>query len=60
MSERTPLSTKMRAIADSGHPRADELRAKAAELDEKVDHSSPNWNARSMLGAWARAPPVTT
>lgn len=46
----TPLSEQMHALADKGHPRADELRAKAQELDDKI-----NGEPRSMLGAWARA-----
>ena len=46
----TPLSTVMRALADDGHPRADELRQRADEFDAKVGGET-----RSMLGAWARA-----
>lgn len=55
----TDLSDKMRALADQGHPRAEELRAKAAEFDEKTEAAyGPDGDrdkTKSMLGAWARA-----
>ncbi len=55
----TDLSDKMRALADSGHARAEELRTKADEFDAKAEahygaNGGPN-TAQSMLGAWARA-----
>ena len=59
MNQPTDLSIKMRALADTGHERADELRAKADEFDAKTaNHYGANGGpdtARSMLGAWARA-----
>ena len=55
----TELSDRMRALAKSGHVRADELNAKAEEFDQKTErHYGPDGNtdtAKSMLGAWARA-----
>jgi len=53
------LAERMRALADGGHPRAEELRAKAADFDRKTAHHySPaggSESAKAMLGAWARA-----
>jgi hypothetical protein len=51
-SDATPLSDKMRALADAGHPRADELREKAADLEAAVLEP---FAARWVYGAWARA-----
>lgn len=51
----TPLSEKMRALADSGHARAAELRAAADEFDAKTAAGHSLGSAKSMLGAWARA-----
>jgi hypothetical protein len=54
----TDLSDKMRALADTGHPDADDLIEKANALDEAfaafygVEQAIP---AKSYLGAWARA-----
>jgi hypothetical protein len=47
------LPERMRALADSGHPRAAELREKAAEM-EAVDFNEKD-AARRILAAWARA-----
>lgn len=41
----------MRRLADSGHPRADELRDKALALEASLE----DYEAKRMLGAWARA-----
>lgn len=58
-SERSDLSIKMHALADSGHERADELREKANAFDAKTaahySDSGGSDTARAMLGAWARA-----
>ena len=51
----SPMGAKMRALADSGHPRASELRAKADEFEATMAVSDEKWDARKMLGAWARA-----
>jgi surfactin synthase thioesterase subunit len=48
----TPLSDKMRALADTGHVRAEELRKAANQLDEKVTLHGLSIGA---IGAWARA-----
>lgn len=48
----TPLSEKMRAIADRGHARASELREMADKFDVACGASLRD--AR-FLGAWARA-----
>lgn len=55
----TPLSEKMRALADGGHARAPDLYEKANAFDA----AASAWEAggrdkdimRRMLGAWARA-----
>lgn len=49
----TDLSLKMRALADTGHERALELRAKADDFDAAA--SADPWDPKKMLGAWARA-----
>lgn len=55
----TDLSDNMRALAASGHPRAEELIAKAGEFDAKTaahySETGDRDTAKSMLGAWARA-----
>lgn len=55
----TEISDKMRALAETGHERAEELRSKADEFDAKTAaHYSETGGpetAKSMLGAWARA-----
>lgn len=59
----TDLSDRMRLLADRGHARADELRAKAAEFDMKVNamnvaeqtDDGRKASIKSMVGAWARA-----
>lgn len=56
---RTDLSEKMHALADSGHPRAIELRAKADAFD-KATHgfmvAQPQTHTvAQQLGTWARA-----
>lgn len=50
------LGDRMRALADSGHPRAAELREKAAAFDAaNPANAGDAWDAKRMLGAWARA-----
>jgi hypothetical protein len=59
------LHGQMRALADRGHPRAIELRAKADEFEAKATalYGSPKESTKaeldartkSMMGAWARA-----
>ncbi len=52
------LFVNMRDLAAAGHPRADELRAKADEFEEAVSgfYAQPQTvSARSFCGAWARA-----
>ena len=52
----TVLSDKMRDLAAAGHPRADELRARADEFDIKEAASQDGGDAlKPFLGAWARA-----
>lgn len=51
MTDRTPLSKQMHALADKGDFRAVELREKADALDAAADGK----DMRKMLGAWARA-----
>jgi len=58
MIEETQLSKDMRALADSGHPRADELREHA----DKFDATAAGWMAEPQTAtvqehcaAWARA-----
>lgn len=54
----TPLAQKMCALADSGHPRADELREVAAEFEKAT---AGFWTAdqtvtvQAFMGAYARA-----
>lgn len=57
-SEATDLSGKMRALADSGHARAEELREKADAFDRAATGfyaTEQTVQAKSFLGAWARA-----
>lgn len=52
------LHAKMRALAASGHARADELCAKAYEFEAKAKgfYSDPQTcDVKSFMGAWARA-----
>lgn len=51
------LPDRMRALADTGHPRADELRKRAAALDASVgvNVGDGGFDVRKTLGAWARA-----
>lgn len=50
------LGDRMRALADSGHPRAEELREKAAAFDAaNPANAGEEWSAKRMMGAWARA-----
>jgi hypothetical protein len=52
------LHGKMRALASKGHPRADELRAKADEFETKAKgfYATPQaCDVKSFMGAWARA-----
>lgn len=46
------LPERMRALADTGHERAAELRQKADEFEAAADYSK---GAKALLGAWARA-----
>lgn len=46
----TPLSTKMKNLARSGHPRSAELLEAANQLESCVDGPT-----RVLLGAWAKA-----
>ena len=48
----TDLGDKMRALADTGHPRAAELRTKAKEFDREAEAYD---NPKRLLGTWARA-----
>lgn len=56
---RTALSKRMHALADTGHPRAAELREKADAFDAATTaHYDPKHTpetAKRMLGAFARA-----
>lgn len=50
------LGDRMRALADSGHPLAEELRQKAAAFDASASaNAGDTWDPKRMLGAWARA-----
>lgn len=54
----TALGARMRAEADAGHPRADELRTKAREFDEAAAgfYADPQTvDVRRFLGCFARA-----
>ena len=58
MSDGATLVGRMRALADSGHPRAEELREKADELQAKAEgfYGEPQTvPVKSFVGAWARA-----
>lgn len=54
-----PLVPKMRAIADRGHPRALELRARALDLEQAIEvlmrESAEPAETKKMVRAWARA-----
>ncbi|MDI2076999.1 hypothetical protein ABIF68_007867 [Bradyrhizobium japonicum] len=56
---KTDLSIKMHALADRGHPRADELREKANAFDIAtkgfMGTSPPTHTVKQMVGSWARA-----
>ena len=54
------LWTKMERVAASGHPRAAELREKAADLKKQTEAPVSEWNAKKLLGTWARARKVYT
>ena len=52
------LAEKMRALADSGHPHAEELRRQADILEVDVKNAfgvDGDAAVRRMLGSWARA-----
>ncbi len=52
------LGDKMRQLADSGHPRACELREKAAAFDDAAQgfYAEPQTvDVKRFMGAWARA-----
>lgn len=58
MADRPALWDKMRSLAEGGHERAEDLRAKADELEQKATgfYSEPQTvEAKSFVGAWARA-----
>lgn len=59
MTDKTDLSIKMHALADQGHPRADELREKATAFDVAthgfVATNPPTHTVKQMVGSWARA-----
>lgn len=58
MTTRTDLSKKMHTLADSGHPRASELREKADAFDQKTAgfYAEPQTvTVQSFMGAFARA-----
>lgn len=57
----TDLSDKMRALAERGHARADELRERAQALDAAAAGfyaETQTVPVKSFVGAWARAPPL--
>lgn len=68
MATQTELGNKMRALANTGHPRAFELREMAATFESATDDLSPPGKASStspevyqrFLGCWARARRVYT
>jgi hypothetical protein len=54
----TNLSDKMRALADTGHPRATELREKANEFDKNTAGfyaENQTCDVETFMGSWARA-----
>ncbi len=58
LSAMTALADKMRALAETGHPRAAELRDKADQFDytHRGYYSQPQTvEVKSYLGAYARA-----
>jgi hypothetical protein len=58
MTVRTDLSELMHKLADSGHPRAVELREKAAAFDAAANGAyaqPPTHTVQQMIGTWARA-----
>ena len=54
MSEQDDLMTRMRALAETGHPRAAELREHADALDTQLN-AWEKGNPMRLLGVWARA-----
>lgn len=58
MSDRTALSIRMHALADSGHERAEELRLKADAFDTATEglYATPQTcSVAKFMGAFARA-----
>lgn len=58
MSDRQSLSDRMRELADTGHPRAGELREKARLMDEGTAgfYAEPQTvDVKTFVGRWARA-----
>lgn len=49
----TPLAKQMLALADEGHPRAEELRERAEVLEDAF--KLPHDDTRHFLAAWAKA-----
>lgn len=58
-ADKRPLSERMIELADSGHAKADELRARAAEFDEATraaySEDPPVDAVKLLVKAWARA-----
>ncbi len=53
MSNDVPtLSQRMRALAERGHPRAEDMIREADALEKVIEGG---FNAPRLLGAWARA-----
>lgn len=58
MPKSDSLQGKRRDLADKGHERASELRAKADEFEDKARgfYAEPQTcDVKSFMGAWARA-----
>jgi hypothetical protein len=58
MSDKTPLGDKMRALADTGHPDAAELRDKAEKFETATAgyYGQPQTvDVKSFMGNYARA-----
>jgi hypothetical protein len=64
VTTRTDLSEKMHALADSGHPRAVELRERADDFDAATHGfmvcNPQTHTVKQQLGTWARANRVYT
>lgn len=51
LTEENSLPDRMRTLAKGGHPRAEELRQRADDMDNAI----ATHDMRKMIGAWARA-----